>query len=44
MLMVDITYVFSMAGLTGNTNLVSSSIQYVISLPGCAKFERSLTW
>ena len=25
----DITYVFGMAGLTGNTNLVASSIQYV---------------
>ena len=28
-MMYYITYVFLMAGLTGNTNLVSSSIQYV---------------
>lgn len=28
----DITYVFGMAGLSGNTNLVASSIQYVINV------------
>jgi len=37
-MMYYITYVFGMAGLTGNANLVSSSIQYVINvimtLPG----------
>ncbi|KAK2748156.1 hypothetical protein FQN57_001281 [Myotisia sp. PD_48] len=31
-MMYYITYVFSMAGLTGNTLLVSSSIQYVINV------------
>jgi len=30
--MYYITYVFGMAGLTGNTNLVASSIQYVINV------------
>jgi hypothetical protein len=33
-MMLYITYVFGMAGLTGNSNLVASSIQYVIN-----KFE-----
>lgn len=28
----SITYVFGMAGLTGNTNLIASSIQYVINV------------
>jgi hypothetical protein len=28
-MMYYITYVFGMAGLTGNTNLIASSIQYV---------------
>lgn len=31
-MMYYITYVFGMAGLTGNTNLVASSIQYVINV------------
>lgn len=31
-MMYYITYVFAMAGLTGNTNLVASSIQYVINV------------
>ena len=31
-MMYYITYVFTMAGLTGNTLLVSSSIQYVINV------------
>lgn len=31
-MMYYIVYVFNMAGLTGNVNLVSSSIQYVIFL------------
>ncbi|KZF26921.1 general substrate transporter [Xylona heveae TC161] len=31
-MMYYITYVFAMAGLTGNQNLVSSSIQYVINV------------
>ncbi|KAI9750032.1 MAG: hypothetical protein M4579_006626 [Chaenotheca gracillima] len=31
-MMYYITYVFGMAGLTGNTNLISSSIQYVINV------------
>lgn len=30
-MMYYIVYVFQMAGLTGNTNLTSSSIQYVIN-------------
>lgn len=30
--MVQITYVFGMAGLSGNTNLIASSIQYVINV------------
>ncbi|KIY50738.1 high affinity glucose transporter [Fistulina hepatica ATCC 64428] len=31
-LMYYIVYVFQMAGLTGNTNLISSSIQYIINV------------
>lgn len=31
-IMSDITYVFGMAGLTGNANLIASSIQYVINV------------
>ncbi|KAJ5258419.1 hypothetical protein N7524_009975 [Penicillium chrysogenum] len=31
-MMLYITYVFGMAGLTGNSNLVASSIQYVINV------------
>ena len=31
-MMYYITYVFGMAGLTGNTNLIASSIQYVINV------------
>ncbi|KAJ5986054.1 High-affinity glucose transporter [Penicillium sp. IBT 35674x] len=31
-MMLYITYVFGMAGLSGNTNLVASSIQYVINV------------
>ena len=31
-MMYYITYVFGMAGLSGNTNLVASSIQYVINV------------
>ncbi|SMQ47495.1 unnamed protein product [Zymoseptoria tritici ST99CH_1A5] len=43
-MMYYITYVFAMAGLTGNTLLVSSSIQYVINvvmtLPGLYLVDR----
>jgi hypothetical protein len=31
-MMYYITFVFGMAGLTGNTNLIASSIQYVINV------------
>jgi MFS family permease len=30
--MYYITYIFNMAGLTGNINLISSSIQYIINV------------